>query len=1006
MLRPITVAATSGVLWNDSDADNDTKSVFAVTGLSEGTVGQPVATAHGTLTLDADGSFVYTPDVNFIGTDSFTYQETDGLASSGTVSVSLQIVGPDIDISSFLADGQNNVQINYSVLYTPTSSFKVSVYISHDGTSLDQEIWRGDGGTSLGTYTLSFQPTYDDWQDDHYLVAVVDSDNGVAELDETNNTARFHGAFLNQINGQTILEVHGTDTADSIEVSTFTYQQEYQYTETEHHDARTVYLEHVPDLWVPDIHLVCPGIRDEEGNCDQDLVEEDDGQLVPQPPIEHEEPCDGCEEVYYPPEDVEVTKTGYRTQTAFHLTMPQTYADAVDYYMTIDQITIRSHAGDDILTASGASAWLFGGADNDTITGATDYADYLDGADGNDSLAGGNSDDTLIGGDGNDTIIANAGDDSLDGGDGTDSLDGGDGNDSLDGGSGNDILNGDAGDDTLIGGDGNDSLDGGDGYDTTFPDEPAGGQMSANAVQVSLDMSRIIDVAMDNSHCVLQPGYDGCRADERYVLVTLDGPDGFSMSEIRSVPTTAEVTGGTGGVTFPISGPYTDYTLTVTGIGLNVDRVPDPFNAPLSFNSSAVPIDGQGHVEFDFDVTLSSGVNRNPDGSVPTGFHIPNAGDPFVQAHNHSYTVLAGAVLEVSAEGGLLPDAIDAYNDSWTSFSASGGGAQHGTATLNSDGSFTYIPNHGFWGEDYFRFTVSAAGKESLKATVYISIGPACNCDDRPGDDSLDVDDAPVDQNCDDVCQPAVPAKPDIDFPGIVEANPKITDESTRVDKLGSDKDGVLLGHVNPSPPVSFALERYDAPDGSGKCGVRILTMTMGVDIKLADGAQSPTQYIALTQAQKAAVVAHEKVHRNAFVKHFADVRDMIRPLDAAVQMLPAGPQQKTVAGALATKYTTKIASYLSQMEIAEAKRQKFHLDQLAESRWDMTNTTVFLSPTKTYRDAVTLADLKAAFPWLGADVTTIDGAVQAISQRLADEKANLQAQINADIALIGRLAP
>ena len=34
--------------------------------------------ANGTFALNADGSFTYTPDANFNGTDSFTYTVTDG----------------------------------------------------------------------------------------------------------------------------------------------------------------------------------------------------------------------------------------------------------------------------------------------------------------------------------------------------------------------------------------------------------------------------------------------------------------------------------------------------------------------------------------------------------------------------------------------------------------------------------------------------------------------------------------------------------------------------------------------------------------------------------------------------------------------------------------------------------------------------------------------------------------------------------------------------------------
>ena len=33
--------------------------------------------AHGTLTINADGSFIYTPEANYNGTDSFTYMAMD-----------------------------------------------------------------------------------------------------------------------------------------------------------------------------------------------------------------------------------------------------------------------------------------------------------------------------------------------------------------------------------------------------------------------------------------------------------------------------------------------------------------------------------------------------------------------------------------------------------------------------------------------------------------------------------------------------------------------------------------------------------------------------------------------------------------------------------------------------------------------------------------------------------------------------------------------------------------
>ena len=55
-----------GVLDNDTDADGDPLTAELVSG-----------PADGTLTLQPDGSFVYRPDPDFTGTDSFTYRACD-----------------------------------------------------------------------------------------------------------------------------------------------------------------------------------------------------------------------------------------------------------------------------------------------------------------------------------------------------------------------------------------------------------------------------------------------------------------------------------------------------------------------------------------------------------------------------------------------------------------------------------------------------------------------------------------------------------------------------------------------------------------------------------------------------------------------------------------------------------------------------------------------------------------------------------------------------------------
>ena len=56
-----------GVLGNDSDPDSEPLTAVLVTG-----------PGHGTLTLNANGSFTYTPAANYTGPDSFTYRASDG----------------------------------------------------------------------------------------------------------------------------------------------------------------------------------------------------------------------------------------------------------------------------------------------------------------------------------------------------------------------------------------------------------------------------------------------------------------------------------------------------------------------------------------------------------------------------------------------------------------------------------------------------------------------------------------------------------------------------------------------------------------------------------------------------------------------------------------------------------------------------------------------------------------------------------------------------------------
>jgi Ca2+-binding RTX toxin-like protein len=149
-----------------------------------------------------------------------------------------------------------------------------------------------------------------------------------------------------------------------------------------------------------------------------------------------------------------------------------------------------------------------GTAADDTLVGADNENDSIDGAGGNDSIVGLGGDDILRGGPGNDFLQGGSGNDTLDGGDGIDTasfqeatagvvvslatplavtasgsdvlqnienLVGGAGNDKLTGSAASNLLEGGAGNDTLDGGAGSDNMVGGTGNDTYVVDQMGDG---------------------------------------------------------------------------------------------------------------------------------------------------------------------------------------------------------------------------------------------------------------------------------------------------------------------------------------------------------------------------------------------------------------------------------------------------------------------------------------------------------------------------------------------------
>jgi VCBS repeat-containing protein len=82
----LTVDAAGGLLTNDADVDGDT--------LTPTVTSQPL---HGTVTVNPDGSFSYTPEANYNGLDGFSYLVSDGTTTSDVASATITI-GPVNDL--------------------------------------------------------------------------------------------------------------------------------------------------------------------------------------------------------------------------------------------------------------------------------------------------------------------------------------------------------------------------------------------------------------------------------------------------------------------------------------------------------------------------------------------------------------------------------------------------------------------------------------------------------------------------------------------------------------------------------------------------------------------------------------------------------------------------------------------------------------------------------------------------------------------------------------------
>ncbi|MBB6236584.1 putative repeat protein (TIGR01451 family), partial [Pedobacter sp. AK013] len=110
----LTVSAANGVLSNDSDIDNNTLTItkYSIAGVDYAPGSSNLITGVGTITLNADGSYVFVPVANYNGiVPAITYTVSDG--NGGAANSTLTItVNPINDAPSFVKGADQLVNAN------------------------------------------------------------------------------------------------------------------------------------------------------------------------------------------------------------------------------------------------------------------------------------------------------------------------------------------------------------------------------------------------------------------------------------------------------------------------------------------------------------------------------------------------------------------------------------------------------------------------------------------------------------------------------------------------------------------------------------------------------------------------------------------------------------------------------------------------------------------------------------------------------------------------------
>ena len=407
---------------NDTDGDGDPLEVVSI--------GTP---ANGTLTDNGDGTYTYTPNENFNGTDSVTYTVSDGNGGTDTGTITFNVTPVNDDPVA-------NNDSDSTDFETPVVIDLLANDTDVDGDTLT--VVSATVPASQGTLT----PTGTEGQ---YTFTPADDFEGTATVSYIISDG--NGGFDN---GEHTIEVGADPTPPDGVVDGEEFGEN-----------------------------MGPGYNDENAPTDGggDQIDGDDGD---DDVIEG----NGGDDTINAGQGSDTVSGGTGNDSIEGGASP----DGDDLSGDEGDDTVRGGGGDDTIDGGEGDDVLDGGADDDIITGG-DGNDSVIGGDGNDTIDTGipgtpdagfpaygpfpavaadadpnNDKDTVEAGEGDDLISTGDDADLISAGRGNDTVDAGIDDDTVDGGDGDDVIIGSEGNDSLFGGQGNDTIYGG--LDPSFPD--------------------------------------------------------------------------------------------------------------------------------------------------------------------------------------------------------------------------------------------------------------------------------------------------------------------------------------------------------------------------------------------------------------------------------------------------------------------------------------------------------------------------------------------------------